>query len=194
MTSKCTLHELKSTRNMDNLYCISLSMLLLALNLLQRLPPLVIRYKSWLLQFFFHLYSYLTWLSLSQAVWSGFSKGKTLFGEFLSGVKKLNMNNVLYLPETKTFIIKQWYNCLYFKCCVFLTSGTLTFWMGGNLLLSLCTASRASICIATMPVGQKPRLVTICPDTSTHARLEQRNTCMSTHPYNQKVYLQVLRP
>lgn len=91
---------------MDNLYCISLSMLLLALNLLQRLPPLGIRYKSWLLQFFFHLYSYLTWLSLSSCVIWVF-RGKTLFGEFLSGVKRLNMNNVFYLPETKTFIIKQ---------------------------------------------------------------------------------------
>lgn len=31
----------------------------------------------------------------------------------------------------------------------------LTFWMGGSLLLSLCTASRVSMCIWTMSGGER---------------------------------------
>ena len=31
----------------------------------------------------------------------------------------------------------------------------LTFWMGGSLLLSLCTASRVSMCIWTMSGGEQ---------------------------------------
>lgn len=62
--------------------------------------------------------------------------------------------------------------------------------MGGNLLLSLWTASRASICMATMPVGHELGSANIC----THTELVQRYACMYTRSYEHSVYLKILRP
>lgn len=58
--------------------------------------------------------------------------------------------------------------------------------MGGNLLLSLWTASKASICMATMPVGHNVGSATICTHT--------QSTWTSTRCNNHSVYLQILRP
>lgn len=96
--------------------------------------------------------------------------------------------------------LTQPYRCIHTVYTVKVPAGqcqtTLTFWIGGNLLLSLWTASRASICMATMPVGQKLRSVHVCTHTRTQTELVHGNTRTHTHrcSYNQRVYLQIIRP